>query len=145
MMTVIIDLENTISNSSDRMWLLKYGGSSPVIQEMYDKQFQEAFMDDYLNMNVKLFMDTLFLNNNIIILTAKLEKYRNLVVSWLEHYGVKYDSLIMKQNEEESDIIFKRKYAALNAGDINFALDDVGANCAMFGEYGIPCLRIEQK
>jgi hypothetical protein len=146
-MLVVIDLENTITNASDRMWLLKYEGKSEDMKEHYDNQFQEGFVDDHLNTNVKLFMDVLDKNHNnvIVILTAKLGKYRDLVVGWLEHYDVKYNELIMKCCDNISDIEFKEGYVKLNKDKIDFALDDVGANCAMFGKYNIPCLRIEQK
>lgn len=146
-MFVVIDLENTISNSSDRMWMLRYNGESQTLNEHYKKQFQEAFMDDFVNENVKLFMDSLKGNpdNVVVILTAKLDKYRDLVEGWLEHYQVKYDVLVMKSDETMTDLGYKEKYVSLNKENIDFALDDVGAMCAMFGKYNIPCLRIEQK
>ena len=146
-MLVIIDLENTISNSSDRMWLLKYQGKNDDIAEEYKKQFQESFIDDYLNLNVKMFMDTIYKNreNVIVILTAKDIKYESLVKQWLEHNGVPYDVLIMKENKLMTDLEFKEDYVIKNKHLIDFALDDVGANCAMFATHNIPCLRIEQK
>jgi len=145
-MLVVIDLEHTISNSSDRLWLLKYNGDSEVLKQEYDRQFQESFMDDYLNMNVKLFIDSLVKKGyTIVILTAKKHKYRQLVIEWLHHYKVKYDVLVMKRHENVSDLDFKENYVKLNKHLITFALDDVGSNCAMFSEHNIPCLRIEQK
>lgn len=145
-MLVVVDLENTISNASDRLWLLKYKGTSKVLIEQYDLQFQEGFIDDYINMNVKLFIDSLVKKGYaVVILTAKLEKYRQMVVEWLLKYKVKYDVLVMKQDDNISDLEFKEKYIILNKTSIDFALDDVGAVCAMFGEHNIPCLRIEQK
>lgn len=145
-MLVVIDLENTITNSSDRMWLLKYEGKSDDMKQHYDKQFQESFVDDFVNMNVKMFMDKLYENGNnvIVILTAKLKKYEPIVKQWLEHNGVKYDELVMKEDESLTDLEFKESYI-LNDNHIDFALDDVGKNCRMFAKYNIPCLRIEQK
>ena len=145
-MLVVIDLENTITDASHRIWLLKYEGCSDILKEEYDRQFQEGFLNDALNINVKMFIDSLVKKEHtIVILTAKHEKYRGMVGEWLRNYCVKFDVLIMKQNDSEEDLEFKRKYVALNRDVIDFALDDVGAVCAMFAEYNIPCLRIEQK
>lgn len=136
-MLVVIDLENTISNSEHRMFMLK---------DYPKKEFDEKFIDDSVNENVKLFMDILYKRNcEIVVLTAKLWVYHSLVIEWLEKYKIMYHTLVMKQNAEIKDLDFKEEYVTKNKSNILFALDDVGANCAMFSKYDIPCLRIEQK
>jgi len=146
-MIVVVDLENTISDARHRMWLLEYNKVPEKYKNKeYIKQFQESFVDDDINVNVKMFIDSLSKKGHtIVILTAKHERYRNMVAEWLRKYEVKFDVLIMKQSASEEDLEFKRKYIALNRDVISFALDDVGSICAVFGEYGVPCLRIEQK
>jgi len=145
MKLVVVDLENTISDSRHRMWLLGYGVDDASKKEHYDK-FQEEFKYDKLNMNVKMFIDSLVRKGyTIVILTAKLEKYRVMVTNWLVENDVLFSSLVMKKKENISDLKFKENYIIVNQKLITFALDDVGSNCALFGKYNIPCLRIEQK
>lgn len=138
-MKIIIDLENTLSNSSHRM---KHLESSDQVR------FQEEFKNDTLNENVKLFMDMWRKNGyDIVILSAKKDIYLKMVVDWLVKYDVIFTELIMKPATKNgvSDINFKEAYVYQNSQDIMFALDDVGANCKMFAKYNIPCLRVEQK
>lgn len=133
-MKIIIDLENTISNSNHRMHLLK---TDPL-------RFQEEFINDTLNENIKYFIESWMKKRvKIIILTAKSDIYKNLVIHWLKKNFVHYDKLIMK-NGNESNIDFKEKYAKENKDDILMALDDVGSICEMYSKYDIPCLRIVQ-
>ena len=143
---VIIDLENTISDARHRMWLLKYDGDDELLKEEYNRQFQEGFIYDDINMNVKMFISSLIKKGHMItILTAKHEKYRSMVTEWLYKFEISFDSLVMKTNHSDSDLEFKRSFASHNRELIDFALDDVGSMCAMYSEYNIPCLRIEQK
>ncbi len=133
---VIVDLENTLSNSKHRMFLLKKD----------NEKFQKEFTNDTLNVNIYLFIKQLKMFNgyDIVILTAKKIKYKDLVIKWLNKHNVKYDELIMKDGNM-SDIEFKKVYTKIHKEEILFALDDVGANANMIKDEGIPCLRIEQK
>jgi len=144
-MLVVIDLENTITNASHRMWMLN-SGFDDFSKAQYMRNFQESFIDDDINMNVKLFILSLVKKGHeIVILTAKHVKYRSMVKKWLLEHEIYFDALIMKEDENIGDLEFKERYVQSNRDNIDFALDDVGANCAMFGTYNIPCLRIEQK
>ena len=133
---VIVDLEGCLSNAKHRMHLLK---------ENKFLEFQKQFENDTLNENVNIFIQQFkeFRECEIVILTAKREEYKELVVKWLKKYNVIYDKLIMK-NEELSDIKFKERYARVHKEEIMFALDDTGKIAQMFSENGVPCLRIEQ-
>lgn len=133
---LIVDLEGCLSNAKHRMHLLKENKFS---------EFQIQFKNDIINENIDIFIKQFkgLREVEIIILTAKQEEYRELVVKWLEKYNVLYDKLIMK-NENLSDIKFKERYAKIHKEEILFALDDVGKNAKMFSDNGIPCLRVEQ-
>ena len=133
---LVIDIEGTLSNAKHRMHLLK---------ENKFLEFQKQFEFDTLNKNVFLFIKQFkqFREVEIILLTAKQERYRDIVIKWLQKYNIKYDKLIMK-NEDISDINFKERYAKNHKEEILFALEDVGKIAKMFSDNGIPCLRIEQ-
>ena len=148
-MIVIIDLENTLSNPKHRMEILYKSKLKCISDETkisLKKSFQNEFSNDLVNNNVKKFMDSIYENKyNVIILTAKLESYKEIVKLWLTRHKIKYHKLVMKDNYFQSDIEFKREFAIKNIKEIVFAIDDVGENCKMFTEIGIPSLRIEQK
>ena len=136
-MKAVIDLENTISNASHRMHLLYH---------CKNEEFQDAFIDDSVNDNVKKFMWQLYKKDyEVVILTAKLSKYVSMVTDWLETNNVIYNTLEMKQSDLITDEQFKEEYIKINKNDIAFALDDVGRVCAIYEKYNVPCLRIEQK
>jgi len=138
-MNIIINLEHTISNAWHRIDMKKTG----VIR----KVFQEQFRNDRPNNNVIMFMKQLTDNDHhITILSAKKEKYKLDVVNWLSLHNVEYNSLILKPNDctLPSDE-FKEQCVKGFSQKIDFALDDVGANCTMFARNNIPCLRIEQR
>lgn len=140
---IVVDLENTISNANHRLWMLTYKNN----EEMY-KKFQDAFEEDRLNNDVKLFLDSLSKKGyTIVILTAKTYDYFDIVIDWLERYDICYDALVMKPSGDYkfSDLEFKKRYIKNNIDEIEFALNDVGKECALFSNFNIPCLRIVQK
>lgn len=138
-MNVIVDLEHTISNAWHRIDLKKEGLANEI--------FQKEFVNDRPNENVIIFMRQLIENGSkVCIVSAKKEIYRRLVMCWLNLHQVMYDDLIMKPDDcTDSSEVFKQAILANFGEKIDFALDDVGANCAMFARNNIPCLRIEQK
>lgn len=138
-MNVIVDLEHTISNASHRINMKKEGCTKGL--------FQEEFKNDRPNNNVIIFMKQLIATGSyVIILTSKEEKYRRMVTNWLALHEVEYNQLDMKPNGLDiKPEIFKLHYLDNCELEIDFALDDVGKNCAMFDNKNIPCLRIEQK
>lgn len=137
-MNIVVDLEHTISNASHRIAMKKTG--------IVKHEFQKEFINDTPNINVIMFMNQLRDNGNfILILTAKEERYRLMVRNWLQLHGAEYDDLIMKlDNLFLPTEVFKEKIIQSYEKKIDFALDDVGKNCAMFARNNIPCLRIVQ-
>ena len=138
-MNIIVDLEHTISNASHRIAMKKNG-----IEKW---RFQNEFKNDRPNDNVIIFMKQLIATGSyVIILTSKEEKYRKMVTNWLALHEVEYNQLDMKPNGLEVNAeIFKLHYLNNCELNIDFALNDVGKECAMFDNKNIPCLRIEQK
>ena len=89
---ILVDLENTLSNSKHRMHLLKK-----------DKEkFQKEFLNDPPNKNVIDFTNSLYNNNynfRIIVLSAKKDTYRKDAEKWLRDHEVIYDELIMQREK----------------------------------------------
>lgn len=140
-MNIIVDLEHTISNAWHRIDKKNTTG-------MIKKKFQLDFVNDRPNENVITFMLQLEMTGNrVIILSAKEFKYKQDVLNWLILHKVVYSQLelmpdgmgIVKTAED-----FKEEFVKNYKHKIDFALDDVGKNCAMFYKNNIPCLRIVQ-
>jgi len=136
-MNVIVDLEHTISNA----WHRINGSDDRGIK------FQKDFVNDRPNNNIIQFMLQLEMTGSyVIILSAKKYKHEDDVINWLKLHKVVYSQLIMKEdNSLEHTDTFKERIIKEHSKRIDFALDDVGRNCAMFYKNNIPCLRIEQK
>jgi len=140
-MNVIVDLEHTITNAwhrLDKRTELRLKGT-----------FNKEFRNDRPNENIIMFIRQLMDNDNfVIILSAKKEEYKFDVSNWLSLHKVPYSQLIMKPNGMSDTITpdeFKEQCLSIIGMKIDFALDDVGRNCAMFAKNNIPCLRIEQR
>ena len=135
---LLIDLENTLSNSKHRMHLL---GKD-------NEKFQKEFLNDPPNKNVIDFVNSMYNNNyniSVVILSAKKEKYKKDAIKWLEKNNVAYDELIMQPDRDKRlPFQFKSDYVKENRNRILFALDDVGRTCAMIAENRIPVLKIQQ-
>jgi hypothetical protein len=138
-MNVVIDLEHTISNATHRI--------KNKTEYQFKGTFQEEFANDRPNENVIMFMRQLHeQGHGVIIITAKTDNYGELVEKWLSLHNVSYSYIIMKPIELESMSAVEFKENALKSinAKIDFALNDVGKECAMFAKNNIPCLRIVQ-
>ena len=81
--------------------------------------------------------------NKVLLVTGAPEKYRPLMVRWLEENQVKYDRLFMRGNGQYiKGVDFKRKlYHDVLQYDYELvlALDDKEEAAELFRELGIPC------
>jgi len=136
---ILVDLENTLSNSAHRMHLLNVDNI----------KFQKEFSNDKPNTNLINFTNSFFNNNYniiIIVLSAKKEKYRKEAELWLKSNGVIYSKLIMQPDKDKrKPFDFKSDYVKENRTKVLFALDDVGRTCAMIADNFIPVLKIIQE
>lgn len=136
---ILVDLENTLSNSSHRMHLLNKD----------NEKFQKEFLNDPPNENVIDFTNSWFNNNlniRIVVLSAKRDKYRKDAELWLKKYNVEYSELVMqKDNDKRTPWEFKEDFIKEHRTKIILALDDVGKTCAMIASHFIPVLRITQE
>jgi len=134
---VVVDLEHTLSNAFHRMHLLKTD----------NKKFNEEFENDMPNDNMIRFIKSLWNEEYyIVILSAKKSKYRDTCIHWMRRNDINYHELVMQEdNDKRKHFEFKSDYVKDYKEKILMAFDDVGANCAMFESYGIPCLKIIQE
>ena len=134
---VLVDLENTLSDSGHRMHLIK---SNPT-------KFQEEFINDLPDNNVINFTNSWYTNNyniKVIVLSAKREAHRKIAEEWLEKHKVIYSELVMQgNNDKRTPPEYKADFVKENRNRILFAMDDVGKTCAMIAENYIPVLHVK--
>lgn len=136
---ILVDLENTLSNSSHRMRFLNKD----------NERFKKEFVNDPPNQNVINFVNSLHNNNYdicITVISAQKEEYKQDAETWLKKYQVEYAELIMQPDRDKrKPFDFKSEYVKRNRSRFLFALDDVSRTCDMIAENYIPVLKIYQE
>ena len=134
---ILVDLENTLSDSGHRMKWLKTN----------NKKFNEEFKNDAPDLNIINFTNSFYSSNyniKIVVLSAKREEYRQMAESWLKNNNVIYDELVMQRDKDKrTPPEYKSDFVKENRNRILFAMDDVGKTCAMIAENYIPVLHVK--
>ena len=84
-------------------------------------------------------------NFDIIIVTARKEKYRNLTSRWLKNNDVPHDALFMRQNEDHREDYAVKKDILEHVNvywDIKHAVDDNPSIIKLWEENGIATTKI---
>ena len=135
--TVIVDLDGTISDTSQRMHLYK---------EKDYKAFNEAGINDKPIENVcNLVRSVKDCETKIVIMTARDESCRPSVKEWLKLNDVPYDDIIMRPSSDQSpDHVCKQRLFEKNFeySDIWFALEDRKSVVDMWRGEGVTCLQV---
>lgn len=87
----VFDLDGTITNLNHRLPLLENGEHGA---------FLDACMFDLPNKWIIDLIDTLSVMGRILILTCRKERARKMTESWLLSYGVMYDMLLMREDDD---------------------------------------------
>lgn len=115
---IVFDFDGTLSDyrhrehfrTSDWNSYVELSKNDTLIEQVYD--ILKRFSEDY----------------KIIVLSARGEKCRTETEEWLSLRGVKYDELILKDNQDTRDDCFVKldllKNRVLNRYDVYFAIDD---------------------
>lgn len=87
-------------------------------------------------------------NNFLIIFTARSEENREVTEKWLNHYGIEYDTMVMRDSKDfRPDYIAKGdmlKDVRNTYGEPYAALEDRIANIRMFAENGVFTFNVSQ-
>lgn len=133
----IFDLDNTLTNFDHRKDLYLNG----ELDKFYD-----LLHKDKCNKWCKELMDAMFHRNiQILIVTARPERYRRETTDWLLRHGIRYHELFMalgnteQNNAEAKKYIYEtkieKKYQVL------FCVEDRSYVVSMWRKLGLTCLQ----
>ena len=136
---VIFDLDGVISDASHRQHYLR--GE----EKNWNGFFSACTEDPPIISGVKL-INLLHKSHKTIILTARPNSIQSETIDWLKKYGVIWDALIMRSNEDYQQSS-KMKLSALNqitdAGYVPILVfDDDPRNIEMFLEHDVPAISV---
>jgi 3-deoxy-D-manno-octulosonate 8-phosphate phosphatase KdsC-like HAD superfamily phosphatase len=134
---LIIDIDNTLTDASHRMSMLKEEG------DHWSKFFQ-AMAGDSLNVWCKELIDGMHSNYGILLVTGRPSNYRDITVEWLKSKGVNFDGLYMRaEGDRRPDYVVKKeiycKYIQ-DTFDVLFVVDDRKTVVDMWRSLGLTVL-----
>ena len=91
---VLCDLDGTLCDIEHR---LKYGKGE---EKNWDKFFS-GISDDKLRYDVRTKVLDATIGNKLILVSARPEKYRKVTEDWLYNYGIDYEVLIMREDNDK--------------------------------------------
>lgn len=135
MRTVIVDLDGTLCNCGWRENLI------PDWDDFHAQCHKDPPFQDVIDL-VNSLQDV-----EVIIMTARPERYRAKTVGWLEKHGVQYDQLFMRGDLDYGTTmeVKGKMLADLGAGtDVWFVLEDRDRVVAWWRSLGITCFQTKQ-
>lgn len=141
-MTIICDLDGTLCNSSHRQHFMR--------QKPKDwESFYAAAGNDPANVEVLRFLDASVPIRNILLVSGRPDKYRDLTTAWLEKFKVPWHGLFMrKTGDYRSDYIVKKEifeneiYPRCEKGTSFLCIDDRNQVVDMWRSLGLQCWQV---
>ncbi|MGA2520962.1 MAG: HAD family acid phosphatase [Acidimicrobiales bacterium] len=136
---VVFDIDGVLSDAAGRQHFLEWG------RRDWDAFF-DACGEDPLVGEVARLLDLLDAGLHIVLLTGRPLRVQPQTLSWLAHYGLRWDLLVMRDRGDYAQAsIFKRaSVGELRARgfQLELAFEDDPRNRDMFHREGIPCIYI---
>lgn len=137
---IIFDIDGTLADHKNR---LKYIEKKP---KKWDLFFSESVYDKPLK-HIKIIYDALKKADKyqIIIMTGRPNKYKEITIEWLHKNGFNYDKLFMrpannyKKNIEIKEIILRK---IMRYYEVVFAFDDDEKVIELYKKYNIKVLQV---
>ena len=136
--TVIVDVDGTLANVKHR---LKYVKKTPKDW----KSFFDAAVNDPPNQEIVDMVNALAKKYNIVIVSGRPERYREMTTEWLEGNGVRYDVLLMRpdNNSRDDDEVKAKLFDDyLSKLNIKLVIDDRPSVIRMWKEKGLEVLDV---
>lgn len=144
--TIIVDMDGTLSDATHRAELAQQG---------YWDFFHEASIDDPICNEVAEFCKMASDNGyELIILTGRNEKFREITKEWLVFKSVRsyFDEILMRpDNDFSKDVDMKIALLEGHFGskekvleNVLFCLDDRDGVVEGFRDYGLACWQVKQ-
>ena len=136
---VVFDIDGVLSDAAGRQHFLEWG------RRDWDAFF-DACGDDPIVAEVARLLELLDPGLCIVLLTGRPLRVRPQTLSWLAHYQLRWDVLVMRDRGDYSQVsTFKRGAVAelrSHGLQLELAFEDDPRNRAMFHAEGIPCIYI---
>jgi hypothetical protein len=137
--TVVFDIDGVLSDATDRQHFIERGRRDWAA-------FFEACGEDRVIEEIARLVQLLDPVLRVVLLTGRPLRVQPQTLAWLEHYGLRWDLLVMRDRGDYSQVtMFKqgvvedlRAYGL----DLQLAMEDDPSNHAMFEAEGVPCVYI---
>ena len=141
-MTVIIDIDDTLSLAGKRFELAKKPNGKTDWNIAHDVELVKQDKPNLPMIDLaKRYKKEGF---KVIILTGRPDSIRKVTEEWLKKYGVEYDELYMRNKSEHyiKATVFKKKIYQIYLEDVFCAYDDDEEIIKMWNELGIPAFKV---
>lgn len=141
-MIVIVDIDNTLSINKKRYTLATKSDGNIDWDILYD--YNNVIIDEP-NFPMIEIVNKLYNKYEIYILTSRPSFILNSTKDWLENYGVKYNELFMRSEEDHyiKDVELKRKmYNNFIKDEVFCAFDDKQEVIDLWSEFGISSFKV---
>ncbi len=136
---VVFDVDGVLSDAVGRQHFIERG------RRDWDAFF-EACGDDPVIEELERLLELLDRRLQIILLTGRPMRVQPQTLAWLEHYGLRWDLLVMRARGDYSQVTwFKRDTVdelRTFGFELRLAFEDDPHNTVMFHNAGIPCVYI---
>ena len=136
---VIFDVDGVLADAQGRQHHLEWD------RRDWDAFF-DACADDPVITEVETLLGLLDPDLQVLLVTARPQRIRDLTLSWLDHHALRWDLLVMRPTREYSPAVgFKRDVVdeLRDAGFVlELALEDDPRNREMYLDEGVPCLYV---
>lgn len=142
-MKVIIDIDNTLSNSNIRFALATRPNGKIDWEAAHIPN--NILMDDPFYPMIDLVKQYKQNGFEVILLTGRPESVRDVTIEWLKKYNIEYDQLIMRSWEDnflKAPIYKKKMYETYIKEDVFCAYDDDQRIIDMWVDLKIPCFKV---
>jgi hypothetical protein len=134
---VVVDIDGVLSDAVSRQHYLE-------APRRDWRSFFDACGDDPVIEEMKVLLDLLEADLQIVLLTARPERVHHLTEAWLQRYEIRWDVLLMRPHGDydyardfkQSSVYELRRYGF----ELMLAIEDDRRNVAMFRAEGIPCI-----
>lgn len=134
---VVVDLDGVLSDAANRQHYLE-------APRRDWKAFFDACGDDPVIEEMKVLLDLLDSELCIVLLTARPHRVHELTETWLDHYGIRWDLLVMRSGRDFAPAqVFKQasvRDLRARGYELRLAIEDDLRNVEMFRSESVPCV-----
>jgi hypothetical protein len=134
---VVVDIDGVLADAVNRQHFLDR--ERPDYQAFFD-----ACGDDPVIEEIRVLLDLLDPDLQVVLLTARPDRVRPLTEAWLRRHEIRWDLLVMRPTgTRELAREFKQESTLMLRSfgfDLRLALEDAPDNVEMFQAIGVPCI-----